>query len=91
MRLACRYCIADKGLRLSSPWIFASEEELFNHIEMMHDLVVIRGGETDDEAFSRVKAKNPRIGIDDCQCPSCKAKRGDFRNILVNELMKGIT
>lgn len=75
MGLACRYCIADKGLRLSSPWIFESEEEFFDHLEMEHDLVIRRDGESDAEAQARVKAKNPRIGTESCQCPSCKANR----------------
>ena len=50
-------------------------EEWFNHLEMEHDLVVRREGETEEEARKRVKAKNPRLGTENCQCPTCVRNR----------------
>ena len=32
MSIACKYCIASKGLRLNSPWVFETQEELFNRM-----------------------------------------------------------
>lgn len=77
--ICCKYCILTKGLRGSEikegKKCFGTEEELFNHIEMEHDLVINRGKETEKEAFERVKKKNPRIGTENCQCPACQNKR----------------
>lgn len=49
--------------------------EWLNHLEMEHDLVVRRKGETKEEATERVKKKNLRMGTEDCQCPRCVMKR----------------
>lgn len=86
MPIACKYCIATKGLKLDSPWVFETLEELYNHIEMEHDMPVIREGETREEALARFKAKNPRSGGPDCRCPGCMAKRGDGRPLLVHKI-----
>lgn len=83
MGIACKYCIATKGLRLDSDHLFETEEELFNHIEMEHDMPVVREGETEEEALARFKAKNPRAGGPDCQCPACLHKRGARRAVIM--------
>lgn len=77
MSRACTYCIASKGLTLKSDHLFETDEEFFDHIEMVHDLPVRREGETNGQAMARVKAKNPRLGGPDCQCPNCLHKRGN--------------
>lgn len=79
MGIACKYCIATKGLRLDRDRLFETDEELFDHIEMEHDIPVKREGETAEEAIRRLKAKNPRAGGPDCQCPACLHQRGDGR------------
>lgn len=79
MGIACKYCIATKGLRLDRDRLFETEEEFFDHIEMEHDLPVRREGETVEECMKRFKAKNPRASGPDCQCPACLHKRGDSR------------
>jgi len=91
MSIACKYCIATKGLRLDSLWVFETEEELYNHIEMEHDIPVARKGETEEETMVRFQDKNPRAGGPDCRCPACMAKRGDARLALVDEtnIIKG--
>lgn len=75
----CKFCIAKKGLKGSElktcGYCFETEEELFNHIEMEHDLVIMREGETEEQATTRVKAKNPRLGTKDCRCPACLERR----------------
>ena len=76
MSIACKICIMEKGLKGSETnRFFATEEQLFDHLEDEHDLVVRREGETEAEANARVHAKNKRIGTENCRCPECKAKR----------------
>jgi hypothetical protein len=79
MSIACKYCIATKGLRLDRDRLFETDEELIEHIEMEHDIPVRREGETEEETMRRFKAKNPRGGGPDCQCPACLHQRGDSR------------
>lgn len=71
--IGCRYCAIEKGITVKD--CFETDEEYFNHVEMVHDLVITRQGETKKEARERVKAKNPRLGTEDCQCPACRQKR----------------
>lgn len=71
--IGCKYCAIERGITVKD--CFETEEEYFNHLEMIHDLIIRREGETAEEAEKRVKAKNPRIGTKDCQCPACKEKR----------------
>jgi hypothetical protein len=79
MGIACKYCIAIKGLRLDRDRLFETEDELIEHIEMEHDMPVAREGETEEQTMRRFKAKNPRAGGPDCQCPACLHRRGDSR------------
>ena len=78
--IGCRYCTTEKGITVKD--CFETEEEYFNHLEMEHDLVVRRPGETEEEAMERVKAKNPRTGTENCQCPACKQKRKILSDLL---------
>jgi len=71
--IGCKYCTIEKGITVKD--CFETDEEYANHLEMVHDLVIRREGETEEEATERVKAKNPRTGREDCQCPACKQKR----------------
>jgi len=63
----CPYCFNIVRIEIWEDW--------FNHLETIHDLVVRREGETYEEAIARVKAKNPRIGTENCQCPRCVIRR----------------
>jgi hypothetical protein len=84
----CSYCVATEGLKGSEleEKSFPDDESFLNHLEEVHDLIIRRKGETEEEAVERVKAKNPRIGTDDCRCPSCLAKKGDSRLEIIEEL-----
>lgn len=67
MPLACKICIASKGLKGSDVGSLPqTEEELADHIEREHHTVVIRIGETKEQAIRRVLA-NPET------CPKCVA------------------
>jgi len=76
--ITCKYCTMTKGLTMDSDHIFKTDEELFNHIEMEHDIPVRREGETEEACMVRFKAKNPRAGGPDCQCPDCLVKKGNY-------------
>jgi len=70
--IACKYCLLPGGAGVSmAKGVFKSDDELFDHIEEEHDLIIRRKDETAEEAKARVEAKNPRIGGPDCRCPDC--------------------
>ena len=77
----CVYCILYGDSHGGGAKVLPFEndsEEFFNHIEMEHDIPVRRIDETKEEASARVKAKNPRMGSPNCQCPACKHARGEI-------------
>lgn len=58
MPLACKICIVSKGLKGSDVGSLPqTEEELAEHIEREHHTIVIRVGETKEQALRRVLAK----------------------------------
>ena len=60
MALACKICIATKGLRSSEiSSLPQNEEELFEHIESVHHMPVQREGETHEECIKRFIEKYP--------------------------------
>jgi len=68
MALACKICIAEKGLRGSEiASLPKTEEELFDHIEAVHHRPVVREGETPKEAMERFLKKHP----DAASCQEC--------------------
>lgn len=68
MPLACKICIAEKGLRGSEiSSLPETEEELFNHIEAAHHRPVMREGETQEAAIERFLKNNP----DAANCSEC--------------------
>lgn len=73
MAFGCRFCAIEKGITVRD--CFENQEDFFNHLEVVHDLVVSRVGESDEQARERVKTKNPRLGTKNCQCPGCKQGR----------------
>ena len=75
-RKLCKVCLVwgkpdNPGSPLTFGDAFETDEELFNHLEMDHDLVVVRPGETREDALKRVLAKNKRIGTPGCRCLTC--------------------
>lgn len=68
MALACKICIATKGLRGSEiASLPETEEELAEHLEAVHHIIVIREGETGDEAEERFLKNHPEAKT----CPDC--------------------
>ena len=60
MSLACKICIATKGLRGSEiDSLPKNEEELMEHMKRVHHMPVIREGETREQATKRFLEKYP--------------------------------
>jgi hypothetical protein len=66
----CKLCTVEGNTIFANA--LAGDDELYEHIEMVHDVPVRREGETDQKAMARVRAKNPRMGGPDCRCVDCK-------------------
>lgn len=76
MAIACKYCIATKGLRGSEiASLPQTDEEFANHIEREHHVPVEREGETEAETMARFQRENPEAGGPNCRCPACCAAR----------------
>ena len=78
MPIACKYCILTKGLKGTGENLtdgkkimFDTEEELCDHVEMEHDIPVMREDETESECKERFNKINRRSGTENCQCPEC--------------------
>lgn len=67
MAIACRICVAERGLTLRSGHIFKTQEELNDHLEAVHHTPVIREGETEEQAINRFLKKHPEV----VNCPEC--------------------
>lgn len=70
MALACKICIAQKGLRGSEiDSLPQTEEELADHMERVHHMPVQREGETPGQCIKRFIEKYPEART----CPECIA------------------
>lgn len=70
MALACKLCIAGRGLRGSEiAGLPQNEEELIAHMESVHHTPVVREGETKAEATTRFLQEHPEAA----DCEECKA------------------
>lgn len=75
MPLACKICIMARGLRGSEIGdLPQNEEELADHMEKIHHMVVSRPGETDEQAQARFLEKHPEARI----CPECITARAPW-------------
>lgn len=74
--IACKICIATKGLKGSDlagqP---RTNEELYRHIEQEHHMPVRRENETEDQCMARFERENPDATGENCRCPACGAVR----------------
>lgn len=68
MAFACKFCLATNGLRGSEiADLPQTEEELYDHIEAVHHIVVKRHGETEKQATERFVGRYPAVKTcDDC-------------------------
>lgn len=77
MPIACKICVARYGLRGSEIGdLPKTQEELAEHLENEHGMVVIREGETRQQADARCTAKGIVPDQTKCQCADCRKLRG---------------
>jgi hypothetical protein len=70
MPIACKICIAQRGLRGSDlASLPTNDEELAEHMESVHHMPVIREGETEEQAIARFLKAHPEAKT----CPECCA------------------
>mgnify|MGYP001611031569 FL=1 len=82
----CTKCIAQFGFRLSDKSkSFETDEELYEHMENVHGMFVIREGETEEQAEARCAKKGIVADITICQCEECKILRGENSSIRVTD------
>ena len=68
MPLACKICIREKGLKgRDIPFLPKDEEELADHMEAVHHILVKRKGETEEQATARFLKAHPKAK----ECPDC--------------------
>lgn len=86
----CPYCLSTEGLKGSEleEKGFKTDEVFMNHLEEVHDLVVRRSDETEEDALARVKMKNPRVGTVKCRCPGCLNKRGEDSRPAIADILR---
>jgi hypothetical protein len=70
MPLACKLCVAERGLSGADlANLPKTEEELYEHIEAAHHMPVARQNETEAEATARFLAAHPEV----LTCDHCKS------------------
>jgi len=70
MPIACKICIAQRGLRGGEiDSLPKTKEELMDHIEKIHRMPVQRKGETHEQCIKRFTEKYPEART----CPECIA------------------
>lgn len=77
MPYACKFCIAEQGLKGSEVSSLPETlEELYNHIESAHHIPLTRPGETEEQSADRLARDYPESSSPDtCKCPVCKQRR----------------
>lgn len=85
----CIICIMRFGFRVSDKEkTFETEEELYDHMENFHGAIVVREGETFDQAVERCRKKGIVKDKKLCQCEECKLLRGEKSKITRTGLSK---
>ena len=75
----CKICVARYGFTLQDKdRMFETEEELYEHMENVHGIPVIREGETEADAKKRCAEKGIGEDVTKCQCEDCKSKRSEI-------------
>lgn len=82
MPIACKLCIATRGLRGSDiSGLPQSEEDLAQHMEQEHHVPVRRNDESEAECTVRFAREQPGAGGPNCKCPMCsRTKKAFVRN-----------
>ena len=84
---ACIRCISQFGFKLEDrDKTFETDSEHADHMENVHGMVVIREGETKEQAQKRCAAKGIVPDRNVCQCEECKILRGEPFSIRVTDM-----
>lgn len=83
----CKECIAKFGFKMSDKnKTFETDEELYDHLEMVPGTPVIREGETEKECEKQCKTKGLSRDRNKCICEECKIFRGEKTDIRVSDI-----
>jgi len=83
----CQKCIIQFGFKLSDKGKnFETDEELYEHFEMVHGIPVRRENETAKDAEERCAKKGLSENRNKCVCKECKIWRDEKSGIRVNDL-----
>lgn len=75
-RLACRFCIATRGLKGSEiKHLSRNDDEFADHVEREHHIPVRREGESMAQCEERFAVEQPEAGGPNCKCPACERDR----------------
>ena len=88
----CKICIAKFGFKLADKEkTFETDEELYEHLENFHGLVVRRTqeGETEEQAKKRCVDKGIVPDRSKCRCEECKLLRGEESKITLTGFSPG--
>ena len=86
----CLICIAKFGFNLvDREKIMETDEDLYEHLENFHGLVVVREDETKDEAEKRCDEKGLSADRSRCRCEECKLLRGEENKMTLTGFSAG--
>lgn len=75
-KLTCKICVSRIGFKLSDKErIFDTEDQLAEHLENEHGQMVIRDGETGEQAMARCAKKGIVLDRTECRCNDCNRNR----------------
>jgi len=83
----CQKCIIQFGFRISDKnKTFETDEELAEHMEIVHGIPVMREGEIEKECMERCAKKGLSPDRNKCVCEECKIWRGEKTDIRIADL-----
>lgn len=83
----CTKCISQFGFKLADKnKIFETDDEYADHMENVHGMIIIRDGETEEQARERCDKKGIVSDRTICQCEECKILRGESSSIRVADI-----
>mgnify|MGYP001583873331 CR=1 FL=1 len=83
----CQRCIVQFGFKLADKnKTFETDEELFEHLEMIHGIPVRREGETEKDCMKRTAKKGLSSDRNKCVCEECKIYRGEKTSLRISDL-----
>lgn len=86
----CAICVAKFGFKpADKEKTMEMDEELHEHLENFHGLIVMREGETEEQAKKRCAEKGIVADRSECRCEECKLLRGEESKITLTGFSAG--